>query len=202
MITKPNFEYEEQAWAQGYEDVAGVDEAGRGPLAGPVVAASVMLPEDRCIIGVNDSKKLTAKKREELYEYIMKYAIVGVGMMDNNEIDQWNILTATKKAMREAVLAMNPKPDYILVDGPITIYANTNQEPIINGDAKSMSIAAASIVAKVTRDKIMEDLHEIMPIYGWNTNKGYGTKEHREAIKIYGPSMFHRRSFKGVAEYA
>lgn len=196
---RPNFKYEKRAWEKGYQRVAGVDEAGRGPLAGPVVAASVILPTDVSILGINDSKKLSQKRREELYGWILGYAVVGVRVIDHETIDEINILNATKKAMVEAVENMVlVKPDYLLVDGTIALLTKIDQEYIIKGDEKSMSIAAASIVAKVTRDYIMEDLHNIFPVYGWDKNKGYGTKTHREAIKLYGPSMFHRKSFRGV----
>jgi ribonuclease HII len=198
---RPNFELEDKAEKKGYHDIGGIDEAGRGPLAGPVVAACVILPSDRCILGLNDSKKLTAKKRQIFYEYIMKYATVGIGMRDNNFIDKWNILAATKRSMEDAVLAMNPKPDYLLVDGPITIYANTDQEQVIKGDTVSMSIAAASIVAKVTRDRIMQKLHDFLPIYGFDKHSGYGTKFHKAMIALYGVSPFHRKTFSGVKEY-
>jgi ribonuclease HII len=194
----PNFKYEERAWENGYRYVAGIDEAGRGPLAGPVVAASVILPTNLCILGLNDSKKLTKKKREDLYGWILGYAVVGVKIVDHETVDEINILNATKKAMVGAVEDMTAQPDYLLIDGPITLLTKIDQKYIIQGDEKSMSIAAASIIAKVTRDYIMEDLHNIFPIYGWDKNKGYGTKMHREAIKLYGPSMFHRRSFRGV----
>ena len=198
---KPNFKYEERAWQKGYKRVAGIDEAGRGPLAGPVVAASVILPTNVSILGINDSKKLSQKRREELYGWILGYAVVGVRVIDHETVDEINILNATKKAMVEAVENMAfVKPDYLLVDGTIALLTKIDQEYIIKGDEKSMSIAAASIIAKVTRDYIMEDLHNIFPVYGWDKNKGYGTKMHREAIKLYGPSMFHRKSFKGVQD--
>ena len=198
---KPNFKYEERAWQKGYKRVAGIDEAGRGPLAGPVVAASVILPTNVSILGINDSKKLSQKRREELYGWILGYAVVGVRVIDHETVDEINILNATKKAMVEAVENMAfAKPDYLLVDGTIALLTKIDQEYIIKGDEKSMSVAAASIIAKVTRDYIMEDLHNIFPVYGWDKNKGYGTKAHREAIKLYGPSMYHRKSFKGVGD--
>jgi ribonuclease HII len=200
---KPNFKYEERAWQKGYKRVAGIDEAGRGPLAGPVVAASVILPTNVSILGINDSKKLSQKRREELYGWILGYAVVGVRVIDHETVDEINILNATKKAMVEAVENMViVKPDCLLIDGPITLLTKIDQEYIIKGDEKSLSIAAASIIAKVTRDYIMEDLHELFPMYGWDTNKGYGTRVHRDAIQKHGPTAFHRMSFKGVGHGA
>jgi len=200
-MTKPSLKFEQKLWERGYKRVAGVDEAGRGPLAGPVVAASVVLPTNVSILGINDSKKLTQKRREDLYGWILGYASVGVKVINHETIDEINILNATKKAMVEAVENMAfAKPDYLLVDGTIALLTKIDQEYIIKGDEKSMSVAAASIIAKVTRDYIMEDLHNIFPVYGWDKNKGYGTKAHREAIKLYGPSMYHRKSFRGVGD--
>ena len=201
-MTNPNLEFEQKLWQKGYKNVAGVDEAGRGPLAGPVVAASVILPTDVSILGINDSKKLTKKRREELYGWILGYATVGVRVIDNETIDEINILNATKRAMVEAVGDMVVQPDYLLIDGTIALLTKTDQEYIIKGDEKSLSIAAASIIAKVTRDYIMEDLHVLFPMYGWDTNKGYGTRAHRDAIKKYGPTVYHRASFKGVGDGA
>jgi len=202
-MTKPNLKFEQKLWQKGYKHVAGVDEAGRGPLAGPVVAASVILPTNMSFLGINDSKKLTQKRREELYGWIFGYAVVGVRVISNETIDEINILNATKKAMVEAVENMViVRPDCLLIDGPITLLTKIDQEYIIKGDEKSMSIAAASIIAKVTRDYIMEDLHELFPMYGWDTNKGYGTRKHRDAIQKYGPTAFHRMSFKGVGRGA
>jgi len=197
-MTKPNLKFEQKLWQKGYKNVAGIDEAGRGPLAGPVVAASVILPTDVSILGLNDSKKLSKKRREELYGWILGYAVVGVGIVSHETIDEINILNATKKAMVEAVEGMVIRPDYLIVDGTIALLTKIDQEYIIKGDEKSLSIAAASIIAKVTRDYIMEDLHNLFPMYGWDINKGYGTRKHRDAIKKYGPSAHHRRSFKGV----
>jgi ribonuclease HII len=200
--TVPSFEFEEQLWIKGYTQIAGIDEAGRGPLAGPVVAASVMLPRDVCILGLNDSKKLSAKKREILFSEIVEFGCVGIGIVEMERIDEINILNATKEAMLISVKNMLIQPDYLLIDGTIALLTNIDQEYIISGDAKSFSIAAASIIAKVIRDDIMMELHKMLPVYGWDKNKGYGTKIHRDAIKLYGPSQYHRYSFKGVSEYA
>ncbi len=201
-MTKPSLKFEQKLWERGYKRVAGVDEAGRGPLAGPVVAASVILPTDVSILGINDSKKLTQKRREDLYGWILGYASVGVKVINHEMIDEINILNATKKAMVGAVEDMVGQPDYLLIDGTIALLTKIDQEYIIKGDEKSMSIAAASIIAKVTRDYIMEDLHELFPMYGWDTNKGYGTRKHRDAIQKYGPTAYHRMSFKGVGHGA
>lgn len=201
-MTKPSLKFEQKLWQKGYKRVAGIDEAGRGPLAGPVVAASVILPMDVSILGINDSKKLTQKRREDLYGWILGYAVVGVKVINHETIDEINILNATKKAMVGAVEDMTAQPDYLLIDGTIALLTKIDQEYIIKGDEKSMSIAAASIIAKVTRDYIMEDLHNIFPMYGWDTNKGYGTRTHRDAIQKYGPSAYHRMSFKGVGHGA
>ncbi len=201
-MTKPSLKFEQKLWQKGYKRVAGIDEAGRGPLAGPVVAASVILPTDVSILGINDSKKLTQKRREDLYGWILGYAVVGVKVINHETIDEINILNATKKAMVGAVEDMPGQPDYLLIDGTIALLTKIDQEYVIKGDEKSMSIAAASIIAKVTRDYIMEDLHNIFPMYGWDTNKGYGTRKHRDAIQKYGPSAYHRMSFKGVGHGA
>ncbi len=201
-MTKPSLKFEQKLWQKGYKRVAGIDEAGRGPLAGPVVAASVILPTDVSILGINDSKKLTQKRREDLYGWILGYAVVGVSVITHETIDEINILNATKKAMLEAVEGMVGQPDYLLIDGTIALLTKIDQEYVIKGDEKSMSIAAASIIAKVTRDYIMEDLHNLFPMYGWDTNKGYGTRKHRDAIQKHGPSAYHRMSFKGVGHGA
>ena len=184
-----------------YEDlgyVCGIDEVGRGPLAGPVVACAVILPKDCPILYLNDSKKLTAKKREELYEVIMEQAVaVGLGMAGPARIDEINILQATYEAMRQAIGKLSVKPQILLNDAVTIPEVAIPQVPIIKGDAKSVSIAAASIVAKVTRDRMMEDYDKIMPQYGFASNKGYGSREHIEALKKYGASDIHRRSFIG-----
>lgn len=177
--------------------IAGIDEAGRGPLAGPVVCACVIMPleEDKIIEGINDSKKLTAKKRDELYEKIISTAVAySIVEVDENCIDEINILNATKKGMKEALDNLEITPDVVLVDA-VKIDTNINQENIIKGDALSYNIAAASILAKVYRDRKMEELDKIYPQFGFGKHKGYGTKAHIEALKLYGKSKFHRESF-------
>ncbi len=180
--------------------IAGIDEAGRGPLAGPVVAAAVILPEDRPILYVDDSKKLSEKKREELYEVILKEArYVGVGMASEKRIDEINILNATKEAMATAVEKLGVTPDLLLIDAVRLSEVKIRQVPIIKGDAKSASIAAASIVAKVTRDRIMREYDTLYPGYGFRQHKGYGSAEHIAALMKLGPCPLHRRSFiKGI----
>ncbi|MFR8536186.1 MAG: ribonuclease HII [Lacrimispora saccharolytica] len=186
--------YEKQYESRGY--VCGIDEVGRGPLAGPVVAGAVILPKDCQILYLNDSKKLTAKKREELYDVIMKEAVaVGIGYASPARIDEINILQATYEAMREAISKLLIQPDVLLNDAVKIPGVNIYQVPIIKGDAKSVSIAAASIVAKVTRDRLMEEYDAHIPEYGFASNKGYGSAQHIEALKKYGPSPIHRRSF-------
>ena len=182
---------------KGKKLVCGIDEAGRGPLAGPVVVAAVIMPEDSFIEGVNDSKKVSEKKREKLYDEITENAIAwSVGIIDQNEIDEINILNATKKGLTTALTGLKEKPDIILVDALTKIDTlGIPYESIIKGDAKSYSIAAASIIAKVTRDRIMRQWDEIYPQYGFINHKGYGTKAHIDAIKQYGLCPLHRKSF-------
>lgn len=176
--------------------VCGIDEVGRGPLAGPVVAGAVILPENCDILYINDSKKLSEKKREELYDVIMEKAVaVGIGMVGPARIDEINILQATYEAMREAIGKLAVKPDILLNDAVSIPGVPIRQVPIIKGDAKSISIGAASIVAKVTRDRLMVEYDKIMPEYGFASNKGYGAAAHIEALKKYGPSPIHRASF-------
>jgi ribonuclease HII len=180
----------------GYQMIAGIDEAGRGPLAGPVVAAAVILPPDYRHPEINDSKQLTPGKRERLHEVIKADALaVGLGVVEASVIDRMNILQATLMAMRDAVLDLSLLPDYLLVDGKNRIDIRTPQETIIRGDARSISVAAASIIAKVSRDRIMEIYHRQFPQYNFLKNKGYGTGEHREAIRRCGPCKIHRLSF-------
>lgn len=190
-------EYERNCYEKGYEHIAGIDEAGRGPLAGPVVAAAVILPKDCLIEGVNDSKKISEKKREKLYDDIVANALAwGVGIVDNNIIDEINILNATRRAMHTAIEELTIKPDYILIDAEKRVDTNgIPYLPIIKGDALSISIAAASIIAKVTRDRIMREYDSIFPVYGFEKHKGYGTKAHVEAIKENGLCMIHRKTF-------
>lgn len=178
------------------EFICGIDEAGRGPLAGPVVAGAVILPKDQDILYLNDSKKLSAAKREELYDVIMEKAIaVGVGFATPQRIDEINILQATYEAMRQAINELGIKPDILLNDAVTIPQVNTKQVPIIKGDAKSVSIAAASIIAKVTRDRLMLEYDKVMPEYGFASNKGYGSKQHIEALEQFGASSIHRKSF-------
>lgn len=186
--------YEHKYEHLGY--LCGIDEVGRGPLAGPVVACAVILPKDSSILYLNDSKKLTASKREELYEVIMREAVsVGVGMRGPDRIDEINILQATYEAMRDAVNCLSVTPQLLLNDAVTIPDVVIPQIPIIKGDAKSVSIAAASIVAKVTRDRMMEEYDKVLPEYGFASNKGYGSAVHIEALKKYGASPIHRKSF-------
>lgn len=188
-------EFEKEAYKLGFINLCGIDEAGRGPLAGPVVAACVILPKDIFIEGVNDSKKLSPSKRERLFDEITKNAIAyGVGIVDEKVIDNINILNSTKQAMITAINSMQVKPDYLLIDAENIKY-DLPQKAIIEGDAKSISIAAASIIAKVTRDQIMDEVDQIYPEYNFKKNKGYGTKEHIDKIKEIGICPIHRKSF-------
>lgn len=179
-----------------YSYICGIDEVGRGPLAGPVVACAVILPKDCNILYINDSKQLSEKKREELYDEIMEQAVaVGVGSVPPSRIDEINILQATFEAMRQAINNLSIKPDILLNDAVTIPQVDIRQVPIIKGDAKSISIAAASIIAKVTRDRLMVAYDKIFPHYGFASNKGYGSKEHIDALNEYGPSLIHRASF-------
>ena len=179
-----------------YAYICGIDEVGRGPLAGPVVAGAVILPKDCSLLYLNDSKQLSEKKREELYDRIMEEAVaVGLGFNAPERIDEINILQATYEAMREAISKLSPQPDLLLNDAVTIPKVTIKQVPIIKGDAKSASIAAASIVAKVTRDRMMVKYDEIYPEYGFAANKGYGAQAHIDALKKYGPTPIHRRSF-------
>ena len=183
-------EYESHGW------ICGIDEVGRGPLCGPVVASAVILPKDCQILYLNDSKKLSEKKREELYDVIMEQAVaVGVGMATPQRIDEINILQATYEAMRQAISNLKIKPAVLLNDAVTIPEVEIPQIPIIKGDAKSVSIAAASIIAKVTRDRMMVEYDRIYPGYDLASNKGYGTKVHMEALKTVGPCEIHRRTF-------
>ena len=176
--------------------MCGIDEVGRGPFAGPVVAGAVILPEDSQILYLNDSKKISEKKREVLYDEIMEKAIAtGTGMVSPQRIDEINILQATYEAMRMAISNLSIKPDILLNDAVTIPDVEIVQVPIIKGDAKSVSIAAASIIAKVTRDRLMVEYDEVLPGYGFASNKGYGTREHIEALKELGPTPIHRMSF-------
>ncbi|ACN16178.1 RnhB [Desulforapulum autotrophicum HRM2] len=191
--------FEHRAQAAGYNCIAGVDEAGRGPLAGPVVSAAVVLDDGFPDHGIMDSKKLSPKKRELLYDVIMDKALgVCVGIASHHEIDRINILRASLLSMRRAVNGLPLKPDYLLIDGTFFIDSSIQQQVIVKGDALSVSIAAASIVAKVTRDRIMVDMDQLYPGYGFARHKGYPTKAHKQALVELGPSPVHRYSFKGV----
>lgn len=197
------WQLEQSAEQKGYNTIAGIDEAGRGPLAGPVVSAAVILPPDFVCDGINDSKKLTEKKRSVLFPQIKKNAIaVGIGICSHTEIDQINILQASLLSMKRALDDLGTRPDFLLIDGKFTIDSPIDQSAVIKGDSKSISIAAASIIAKVTRDVIMKDLHEQYPVYGFNRHKGYPTKEHKSLILTHGPCPVHRKTFKGVKETA
>ena len=185
----------EEKYSQ-YRCICGIDEAGRGPLAGPVVAGAVILPADCEILYLNDSKKLSAARREELYDEIMEKAVAtGIGMASPARIDEINILQATYEAMRQAIAQLSPQPDLLLNDAVTIPKVTMPQVPIIKGDAKSISIGAASIIAKVTRDRMMVYYDSIYPEYGFASNKGYGSAEHIAALKKYGPTPIHRRTF-------
>lgn len=190
-------EIEKVFFDKGVEYIAGIDEAGRGPLAGPVVVASVIMPKDSMIEGINDSKKISEKKREKLYDIILEEAVsYGIGIVYQDEIDKINILQATKKGLTEAVEQMKIKPNLIMVDALTGIDTlGIPYKSIIKGDAKCYSISAASIIAKVTRDRIMREWDTIYPQYGFAQHKGYGTKMHMQAIREYGLTPIHRRSF-------
>ena len=190
-----NLKKYEKEYAQ-YTYICGIDEVGRGPLAGPVVAGAVILPKDCDILYINDSKKLSAAKREELYDIIMEQAVAtGLGTIGPDRIDEINILQATYEAMRQAIAQLSPQPDLLLNDAVTIPKVAIPQVPIIKGDAKSISIGAASIIAKVTRDRMMVYYDSIYPEYGFASNKGYGSAEHIAALKKYGPTPIHRRTF-------
>lgn len=194
-------EFETELYNNGINFIAGIDEVGRGPLVGPVVTAAVILPKDFYDERINDSKKLTEKKRELLYDIIMENAIsVGIGISSEDVIDEINILNATKRAMLEAVNNLSVKPEHLLIDA-VKLNTDIPQTSIIKGDAKSESIAAASIIAKVTRDRMMIELDKIHPEYDFKHNKGYGTKKHIEAIRKYGIIKEHRKTFAPCDEY-
>lgn len=195
-----NYKYELELNNQGINLIAGVDEVGRGPLIGPVVAAAVILPKNFKLAGLTDSKKLSEKKREQYYEIIKKEAIsVGIGIIDEKRIDEINIYEATKEAMKEAINNLDIKPEHILIDAmPLELTIPTTS--IIKGDLLSISISAASVIAKVTRDRMLYDIDLEYPMYDLKNNKGYGTKKHLEAIKEYGITKYHRLSFKPVSD--
>ncbi|MDB0440665.1 ribonuclease HII [Clostridioides difficile] len=188
--------FENEGYDRGYLYIGGIDEAGRGPLAGPVVASIVVFKKNTKIEGVNDSKKLSEAKRDELFDIIKKEALdYGIGIVNNEEIDEFNILNATYMAMKKAINCLKKTPDYLLVDAATIPGIDIVQNPIVKGDSKSISIAAASILAKVTRDSIMYQYDRVYPEYGFKSHKGYGTKEHYEAIEKHGITPIHRKSF-------
>ena len=195
MKTEELFNYDRELASTGYKYICGIDEAGRGPLCGPVSVCAVIMPLDEMIDGINDSKKVSEKKRETLYDVIKQKAIAyKCVMLDNNVIDEINILEATKRAMREAVMELGVEPDLVLVDA-VKLALPYETRPIIKGDATSYAIASASIIAKVERDRVMAEYDKAYPEYGFIKNKGYGTKAHIEAIKKYGPTPVHRKTF-------
>lgn len=197
-----NTKYEKELYASGINYIAGVDEVGRGPLVGPVVTACVVLPKDFKLDGLTDSKKLTAKKRELFYDIIMKQALgVAVGIKDENVIDEVNIYEATKLAMYEAIEKCPVKIEHVLIDAMKLEKLDIPSTSIIKGDLKSISIAAASVIAKVTRDRMMDELDKKYPMYDFKSNKGYPTKKHVDAIKEYGIIQEHRKTFKPVCDY-
>ena len=196
------WKFEKDAWQKGFSRVAGIDEAGRGPLAGPVVSAAVILPQGFSI-QVRDSKTLSPKQRDNFYDKIYAHAVsVGVGISDSAEIDRINILKASLLSMRLALENLKLAPDYLLIDGQFLIASDLPQKPVIKGDSLSMSISAASIIAKVTRDRLMDKYHKDYPQFGFSKHKGYPTKAHKDAIRKFGICPIHRRTFKGVREYA
>ncbi len=197
-----NRQYENELYSKGYKLIGGIDEVGRGPLVGPVVTACVILPEDFVLDGLTDSKKLSEKKRDMFYDIIMEKAIsVGIGIMDEDVIDKVNIYEATKLAMYQAVDNMSVKPDYILIDAMKLDKLDVPSTSIIKGDLKSITISAASVIAKVTRDRMMYELDKKYPMYKFAKNKGYPTKDHIEAIVKYGILKEHRKTFKPVTEH-
>ncbi|OGP58387.1 MAG: ribonuclease HII [Deltaproteobacteria bacterium RBG_13_52_11b] len=199
---QPKDFFEKIYYDQGYERIAGIDEVGRGPLAGPVVAAAVILPKNGIGQDLFDSKKISWRKRDELYGLILSKSVaVGIGIVGHREIETLNILGATLKAMGLAVGNLPISPDFLLIDGSQGIKVPIPQKPIRKGDQLSNSISAASIIAKVTRDRIMTEYHQEYPQYNFAKHKGYGTREHRKAIERFGICELHRRSFRGVKEY-
>jgi ribonuclease HII len=197
----PTEEFEQEARRCGYRHIAGIDEAGRGPLAGPVVAAAVIIPVHCRLAGVDDSKKLSEAEREQLYTAILGKAVgVAIGLADASEIDSINILEATRLAMRRAINHVAPPPDYLLIDAITLPAVMVPMRPIIKGDTLSISIAAASIIAKVTRDHLMAAYHETFPQYNFISHKGYSTAEHLQRLARYGPCAIHRRTFAPVRE--
>jgi ribonuclease HII len=190
---------EAEAWAVGYRCIAGIDEAGRGPLAGPVVAAAVILPRAHTIPGLQDSKRLTVRQREVVYGAIRQCAVAyGIGIVSHRQIDQYDILWATKTAMLRAVQHLEQAADMLLIDGTERLPTATAQRSLVRGDARCASIAAASVLAKVTRDRLMMAYAQLYPAYGFEQHKGYPTQQHYARLRRYGPCAIHRRSFRGV----
>ena len=197
----PTEEFERAARLCGFRRIAGIDEAGRGPLAGPVVAAAVVLPVRCRLSGIDDSKQLSEGERARLYAAILEHAVgMGIGSADVGEIDRLNILEATKLAMRRAIDQLAPPPDYLLIDAVTLPGIGIPERPIIKGDSLSLSIAAASIIAKVTRDRLMAEYHDMFPEYDFLSHKGYGTREHLQRLARHGPCSIHRRTFRPVQE--
>lgn len=195
-------DHERQAEQAGYQCVAGIDEAGRGPLAGPVVAAAVVLPPDLSLPGLRDSKKLSPARRDQWFSEIQENCLAsGIAIVDENVIDEINILQATLLAMKQAVEQLSVPADLLLIDGNRGIATDIDQKTIVGGDDASVSIAAASVLAKVTRDRLMDAYDQKYPHYEFSRHKGYGTRLHRERIQQYGPCPIHRKTFRGVAEY-
>lgn len=201
LVSPDLWHYERQARAAGHTLIAGLDEVGRGPLAGPVVAACVVLPEGFNLDGIKDSKKLSERQRERAEARIRAEAIaIGLGLVESDAIDRINILQATRQAMRDAFLSLALPPECVLIDGlPVPAFPCTHQQAIIGGDGVCASIAAASIVAKVARDRMMRAYHVVYPDYGFDGHKGYGSAKHLEALRVHGPCPIHRRSFAPVA---
>jgi len=201
MMPVDLWQFERDAWARGFQYVAGVDEAGRGPLAGPVVAAAVVLPDTAAVAGVDDSKKVTTARRERLLAVIYREALtIGLGIVDPPAIDRVNILKAALLAMAMAVANLRPQPDLLLIDGPHGIAEGIAQTPIAKGDRRSVSIAAASIVAKVSRDRLMHRYDAEFPEFGFARHKGYPTAAHKRALACHGPCAIHRLSFRGTIQ--
>jgi ribonuclease HII len=199
--SRPSTRFENEAAALGASRIAGIDEAGRGPLAGPVVAAAVILPSADCIPDLNDSKMLSPDKREDLYGKIRDKALaLGIGVVSSTTIDRINIYQGTRLAMKKAAMELDPEADYLLIDGNLYLDVPISQRAIIKGDRLSFSIAAAGILAKVTRDRLMTELHGQYPHYGFDRHKGYATAAHREALLKHGPCPIHRASFKPVKD--
>lgn len=194
--------FEQNAQKKGYVIIAGIDEVGRGPLAGPVVSAAVILGKNFPVTGIMDSKQLSSNKRDDLYNQIYQHArAISLGMVSNEVIDKINILQAARLSMLYAVEKLQDQPDFLLIDGIYGIDSTIAQQTIKKGDQRSISIASASIIAKVTRDRMMKEFASVYPAYGFEQNKGYGTKKHRDAIKKYGICPIHRKTFKGCLEY-